>query len=876
MLASTDGPPAHAASQPPAGASSEPFENQADWSQTRPRPPGRHFCPVPTCGRAFTTSGHVQRHARTHTGERKHACPFPGCGTRCSRADNLQQHYRIHLSPSSRRRTAGGRKVFAAPMPRRELPQSSVSPSAGTSNPSSVSVVSSPVDSQTQATDSSSSGQPPLPWTPPNSPPPLEDSRLFYMRLALQQQQAQRGQAAGAMMAPPSFYRRRPRLSTAELAAAISAYDESKDPQGLEAEGIIDALGLVETPPVLFDAHPQIPHVEWPPKLLPLETEERVEVPAPAEAQAAQTEVPDTAGSPPPMPAADEGTDEPSSAQATSPMSPITEREQSPSSVAPPSSSPPKAIQSSGLYSTGPLKVRHPLSPLVLQPVQVVNVDADEPETTETITPAAGLFVSAPLVVRGRQIVPSPAEILERHHTPSTTAECSPERPCSAFSTRPLHLSPGKLRLPLVTRKEQQHPAPQPTVVPSMTLQPVDIDHGFRGRPSEPMATVSTLPMAVVDREEDALEDEPDQDEGGDTDVDEEPQHEPNVGFRPPLSVQTSYATVAEYNVDHPQEQPSASFRPPLSVQTVNPYHMQSRHHVELLPAPVPVIPYAQDYASPTSTEDENLSSASPAPAQFSPHPTSHIQHHTLQSPSSGDIISLFVHRTLIKVAPNFVRRADPPHIRLTRAHRHTPQEPPQLHAPIPMRAVGYACPTQTPVPPTPTPVPVDAIATVLPVDPVSPYHAHDNTAFEHPQQPMHYSYGYGYEYTPPSTASSGSGSELASPQTPSTGSMPFFYPQHVETQQTAGYHPSDAATYEAAQAPYYAAPVVYEHDPAQAHETAPALFHDEHGRLLVYYPQTVSPQYEYASAAYQTEYASYPSVAKWPHAYAEGPYQQR
>lgn len=64
----------------------------------------KHICG--TCDRAFTTSGHLARHSRVHTGERNHKCPFPGCETRCSRQDNLQQHYRIHLSPGSRRNSA--------------------------------------------------------------------------------------------------------------------------------------------------------------------------------------------------------------------------------------------------------------------------------------------------------------------------------------------------------------------------------------------------------------------------------------------------------------------------------------------------------------------------------------------------------------------------------------------------------------------------------------------------------------------------------------------------------------------------------------------------------------------------------------------------
>ncbi|KAI0254657.1 hypothetical protein BJV78DRAFT_1120506, partial [Lactifluus subvellereus] len=67
----------------------------------------KHVCNI--CEKAFTTSGHLSRHARIHTGERNHKCPFPGCDTRCSRQDNLQQHYRIHLTPGSRRNSTSTR-----------------------------------------------------------------------------------------------------------------------------------------------------------------------------------------------------------------------------------------------------------------------------------------------------------------------------------------------------------------------------------------------------------------------------------------------------------------------------------------------------------------------------------------------------------------------------------------------------------------------------------------------------------------------------------------------------------------------------------------------------------------------------------------------
>ncbi|EJS44259.1 nrg1p [Saccharomyces arboricola H-6] len=50
-----------------------------------------------TCARGFTTSGHLARHNRIHTGEKNHCCPYKGCTQRFSRHDNCLQHYRTHL-----------------------------------------------------------------------------------------------------------------------------------------------------------------------------------------------------------------------------------------------------------------------------------------------------------------------------------------------------------------------------------------------------------------------------------------------------------------------------------------------------------------------------------------------------------------------------------------------------------------------------------------------------------------------------------------------------------------------------------------------------------------------------------------------------------
>ncbi|KAJ7759028.1 hypothetical protein DFH07DRAFT_448041 [Mycena maculata] len=61
-------------------------KRKADSASTAKK---HHVCHV--CQRGFSTTGHLARHARVHTGERNHKCPFPGCETKCSRQDNLQQ-----------------------------------------------------------------------------------------------------------------------------------------------------------------------------------------------------------------------------------------------------------------------------------------------------------------------------------------------------------------------------------------------------------------------------------------------------------------------------------------------------------------------------------------------------------------------------------------------------------------------------------------------------------------------------------------------------------------------------------------------------------------------------------------------------------------
>lgn len=65
-------------------------------------PKRKHTCK--SCGRSFTTLGHLARHNRTHTGERKHVCPWPLCEARFARQDNCMQHYKIHTYGKNKRR----------------------------------------------------------------------------------------------------------------------------------------------------------------------------------------------------------------------------------------------------------------------------------------------------------------------------------------------------------------------------------------------------------------------------------------------------------------------------------------------------------------------------------------------------------------------------------------------------------------------------------------------------------------------------------------------------------------------------------------------------------------------------------------------------
>ncbi|KAI8145113.1 hypothetical protein BJV82DRAFT_604984 [Fennellomyces sp. T-0311] len=89
--------------------------NQWHSNVTKSSNKRRHHCSE--CQKSFTTSGHLARHNRVHTGEKNFPCLFPGCQSRFSRQDNMMQHYRTHMSPRSRRSHRRNSATATTPVP---------------------------------------------------------------------------------------------------------------------------------------------------------------------------------------------------------------------------------------------------------------------------------------------------------------------------------------------------------------------------------------------------------------------------------------------------------------------------------------------------------------------------------------------------------------------------------------------------------------------------------------------------------------------------------------------------------------------------------------------------------------------------------------
>ncbi|WWC89622.1 uncharacterized protein L201_004547 [Kwoniella dendrophila CBS 6074] len=67
-------------------------------------PTSRHTCDFKDCGKSFSTSSHLRRHERSHTGNKPHTCKF--CGKSFVRKEVCQRHEGLHSTPSSSRPSA--------------------------------------------------------------------------------------------------------------------------------------------------------------------------------------------------------------------------------------------------------------------------------------------------------------------------------------------------------------------------------------------------------------------------------------------------------------------------------------------------------------------------------------------------------------------------------------------------------------------------------------------------------------------------------------------------------------------------------------------------------------------------------------------------
>ncbi|CCG82633.1 Transcriptional regulator NRG1 [Taphrina deformans PYCC 5710] len=79
-----------------------------------PSKPKKYHCCFAQCGKEFSTSGHLARHYRIHTGEKNYACSK--CGARFSRQDNCNQHAKSHTKADVKAPVKDNKEPMKLPM----------------------------------------------------------------------------------------------------------------------------------------------------------------------------------------------------------------------------------------------------------------------------------------------------------------------------------------------------------------------------------------------------------------------------------------------------------------------------------------------------------------------------------------------------------------------------------------------------------------------------------------------------------------------------------------------------------------------------------------------------------------------------------------
>lgn len=100
--------------------------NRSKIERSKLKPSTKRFaCSHEGCLKTFSTSGHMARHKRIHTGVKSYLCPMADCDRKFSRKDNLVQHIKSHVRRLSLHRQDIGifstAKTFTDISPNNEL-----------------------------------------------------------------------------------------------------------------------------------------------------------------------------------------------------------------------------------------------------------------------------------------------------------------------------------------------------------------------------------------------------------------------------------------------------------------------------------------------------------------------------------------------------------------------------------------------------------------------------------------------------------------------------------------------------------------------------------------------------------------------------------